>query len=77
MGNAVGAVAGIVGPVLISALLTEDRSTGWMYSFIVTAAMSYACLAFWFVFAVHEPDEEVNKLLPIQDNKKDSIKNVR
>jgi MFS family permease len=65
IGNAVGSIGGILGPQIISALLTADQSTGWRDMFLLCAVMCYASVVVWFMFAVNEPVPECNTMLPL------------
>jgi len=62
--NALGAVAGIVGPVMISALLTANKSSGWQETFIISAVMCTSSVVVWHFYAVSEPVYLCNKMLP-------------
>jgi len=62
--NALGAVAGIVGPVMISALLTANKSSGWEETFIICAIMCTSAVVVWHFYAVSEPVYLCNKMLP-------------
>ena len=66
--NAFGAGAGILGPILVSALITEnlgDIRTGWNLAFLISAIMCSSSVVLWFFFAVSEPVLECNTLLPL------------
>jgi hypothetical protein len=50
LGNTVGALAGLAGPLVVSALLTSMRDvTAWQVVFFLTAGQSVlALIVFWF-----------------------------
>ena len=62
--NALAAVAGIMGPVIVSALLTANKSSGWEETFIICATMCCTAVFVWYFYAVSEPVYLCNKMLP-------------
>ena len=56
--NALGAAAGIVGPILVSAMVSanpNDIRTGWNIAFLISAIMCASSVVLWFFIAVSEP----------------------
>ena len=66
-GNALGAVAGIAGPEIISYLLTADKSTGWQFMFLGCSIMCIGSVVFWYFYAVTVPVELCNTMLPKEE----------
>ena len=61
VGNAVGAVGGIVSPVVVSALLTSyPGKKGWMFVFGVTALQAIFATIMWFFYQTSEIIPAVN-----------------
>ena len=68
LANACGAAAGILGPIMVSSLITsfpDDPKKGWSLSFLFTAIMCATSVVIWFKYAVSEPVKECNELLPL------------
>ena len=69
LANAAGAAAGIVGPVLVSALITKnpnDPKDGWNTSFVISGIMCTSSVFIWYFFAANEVVDSCNTLLPKQ-----------
>lgn len=48
VGNTIGAIAGIAGPLIVSACLDENPGiVGWRVAFFITAGFAAIALAFW------------------------------
>ncbi len=74
LANACGAAAGILGPIMVSALITafpEDPRKGWNLSFLITAIMCSTSVVIWFKYAVSEPVKECNELLPLPQTERE------
>jgi MFS family permease len=55
VGNAIGAVAGFAGPIVVSVLITSfEGRQGWQLSFYLTALMCIVSLVFWKIFQTSE-----------------------
>ena len=66
--NALGAAAGIVGPILVSALINanpDDERAGWNTAFLISAIMCSLSVVIWVFTAESEPVPECNTLLPL------------
>lgn len=51
MGNTIGAVAGIVGPIVVSGFVVEwPGSAGWRAAFLLTFGMSVVAFGTWYTF---------------------------
>ena len=65
IGNTISALAGILGPLVVSAILnathTVDDGLGWQLVFSTCALLSAASLALWFVYQTSTVDEEMNR----------------
>ena len=62
--NALAAVAGIVGPLMVSALLTNNEDTGWKNTFVIISVMCSLSVAIWYAYASNVVDPLCNTLLP-------------
>ena len=61
VGNVVSALAGIAGPLIVSALLgASPGEWGWRCVFIITTAMSLLSLILWRLFQSSEIDIQIN-----------------
>ena len=61
VGNAVGAVGGIVSPVIVSILLTAfPGKQGWMLVFLITAIQATLATVCWFIYQTSEVIPAVN-----------------
>jgi MFS family permease len=59
--NTAGAVAGILGPIIVAALTSAFPGVwGWRFAFILTAGMSALALSFWYVFQTSEVVPKLN-----------------
>jgi MFS family permease len=66
VGNTIGAVAGIIGPLIISALVEQyEGSWGWRYAFFLTAGQVAIALAMWYKYQTSQPVPALNE--PLQD----------
>lgn len=51
IGNTIGAIAGIVGPIVVSGFVTAwPGSWGWRAAFLLTFALSTFAMAIWYVY---------------------------
>ena len=65
MGNTVGASAGIVGPIVVSALLEAfPGAWGWRAAFLLTALLCVVVLALWLAVMRFEIIPELNNPRP-------------
>ena len=61
IGNTIGAVAGIVGPIVVSAFTTEyEGAWGWRLSFFLTGFMAVISLIFWSKYQTSKPVPALN-----------------
>jgi MFS family permease len=61
IGNTIGAVAGIVGPILIAMLTTSmDAVWGWRLSFFITGILAFISLVLWSIYQTSEPVPALN-----------------
>lgn len=66
--NTAGAVAGILGPVIVAALTSAYPGVwGWRYVFILTACMSAVALGMWYVYQTSEVVPKLNN--PVRKRK--------
>lgn len=55
VGNAIGAVAGFTGPIVVSVLITSfEGRRGWQLSFYLTGIMCVVSLVFWKMYQTSE-----------------------
>ena len=55
VGNAIGAVAGFMGPIVVSILITAfEGRQGWQFAFYLTGLMCIVSLVFWKLYQVSE-----------------------
>jgi MFS family permease len=56
LGNTIGSVAGVCGPIVVGLLTTaypdQGGILGWRYTFLLTALMALVALPLWFVYIV-------------------------
>lgn len=65
VGNTIGAIAGIVGPIVVSYCLEEwPGMMGWRVVFIITACMCAIAMFFWALFQTSDIVPELNTPLP-------------
>jgi MFS family permease len=61
LGNTAGAVAGLLGPIVVSALVTAiDGIWGWRLVFLLTAGMGVASLILWAIYQTSDIVHELN-----------------
>ena len=61
IGNTIGAIAGIVGPLVVAEFTTEyEGAWGWRYSFFLTAGLAAIALFFWSKYLTSEPVPALN-----------------
>jgi MFS family permease len=61
IGNTVSAIAGILGPIIISELIVAfDGPTGWMITFYITLGISVFALVLWKLYMKAEVIPEIN-----------------
>ena len=64
LGNTIGSIAGICGPVLVGILTTafpdKNGIWGWRLTFLLTATMSCGCLPLWYWFLSASVVAELN-----------------
>lgn len=62
LGNMLAAVAGIMGPMVVSALLgAYGNSKGWTAVFLLTTLVSVFASAMWVLFQSSVVDDRLNK----------------
>ncbi len=62
VGNTISAVAGIIGPLVISGLLQDyPGSWGWRYAFFVTAGQVAIALIMWYCYQTSQPVPALNE----------------
>lgn len=67
-GNTVGAIAGIVGPIVVSAFVTAwPGSAGWRAAFILTFGMSAFAFLVWYVYIKAEIVPALNTPAPLPE----------
>jgi MFS family permease len=66
LGNTVGAVAGIVGPIVVSAFVTAWPGTaGWRAAFLLTFGLSTVAYMVWWVYIKAEIVPALNTPKPV------------
>jgi MFS family permease len=61
LGNTAGAVAGLLGPIVVSALVTAiDGIWGWRLVFLLTAGMGVTSLIIWAMYQTSDIVHELN-----------------
>jgi MFS family permease len=61
VGNMLSAIAGILGPMVVAALLQAyGPDMGWSFSFLLTAGLSIIALGFWVVFQSSDINHKLN-----------------
>lgn len=61
LGNTAGAVAGLLGPIVVSALVTAiDGIWGWRLVFLLTAGMGVVSLIIWAIYQTSDIVHELN-----------------
>jgi MFS transporter, ACS family, solute carrier family 17 (sodium-dependent inorganic phosphate cotransporter), other len=65
IGNTIGAIAGIVGPIAVAAFIeTYPGTTGWRAAFFLTAGMAVFALIFWSIYQTSLPVPALNLPTP-------------
>jgi MFS transporter, ACS family, solute carrier family 17 (sodium-dependent inorganic phosphate cotransporter), other len=65
VGNTIGSVAGIVGPLVVAAFTASTPGVwGWRYAFFLTGGMAIFALVLWWKFQTSEPVPELNSPTP-------------
>lgn len=61
IGNLIGAVAGIIGPMVFSNLIQAEPGVwGWRIAFFITTAMAVVSLIVWYIYQTSEPVPALN-----------------
>jgi MFS family permease len=61
IGNTIGALAGIVGPLVVAEFTTRwEGAWGWRLSFFITAIQAAIALVFWSIYQTSKPVPELN-----------------
>jgi MFS family permease len=61
VGNTIGSIAGIVGPIVVSEFTTAyEGSWGWRLAFFLTFFQAAVALVFWVIYQTSEPVPELN-----------------
>lgn len=65
LGNTIGAVAGICGPIVVASFITQfEGAWGWRLAFFLTGVFSLISLTLWAIFMRHTIVPELNTPLP-------------
>lgn len=64
VGNTLGAIAGIAGPIVVALFTDTWGDWGWKAVFFLTVGMSLASLVAWRIFQTSEVIPSLNTLVP-------------
>ena len=68
VGNTIGSIAGIVGPIVVAALTEAYPGVlGWRIAFFLTAAMGVFALFLWYRYQTSDPVPALNTPAPKKD----------
>lgn len=66
IGNTVGAVSGLLAPIIVSALVTSiEGKWGWRFVFMLTAAMGVVSIIIWAIFQTSDVVPVLNTPVPL------------
>jgi MFS family permease len=61
VGNTIGAIAGIVGPIVVAGFTTSfEGEWGWRYSFFLCGVQAFFSLILWSIYQTSTPVPALN-----------------